>query len=151
MSQDPTFSCPQTPDLETVLEISTTTQTPTQAPAVSSRTFDDLSGSPPPSQRTASHPPNHTASPPPNHTASPPPSHAALSPRAPPTPSWTLGPQHRGYVRSATSYLIGVPGGPEWDQMLASYVTFESLSSARSVGISIDVRLCVNDTIVGII
>lgn len=48
-------------------------------------------------------------------------------------PSWTLGREHRPYIHSAAFYLIRVPGGPEWEKLLASYITFESLSSARSV------------------
>ena len=45
-------------------------------------------------------------------------------------PSWSLGPQHRKYVHNAAPYLTGVPGGPEWEKMLASFITFESLSSS---------------------
>jgi len=48
-------------------------------------------------------------------------------------PSWTLGPQHRPYVHAAASYLLGVPGGADWEKLLALYITFESLSSDRSV------------------
>lgn len=48
-------------------------------------------------------------------------------------PSWTLGPQHHQYVHAAAPYLIGVPGGPAWESLLASYIIFESLSSARPV------------------
>ena len=50
-------------------------------------------------------------------------------------PSWVLGPQHRDYVHSAASFLIGVPGGPEWEKLLASYITYEGLSSFRSVSV----------------
>jgi hypothetical protein len=48
-------------------------------------------------------------------------------------PSWTLGPQHDVYVHTAASYLIAVPGGVAWEQLLARYIIFEGLSSARSV------------------
>ena len=40
--------------------------------------------------------------------------------------SWLLGPQH-----AAAPYLIGVPGGPGWEKLLASFITFESLSSSQ--------------------
>lgn len=46
---------------------------------------------------------------------------------------WTLGPQHRNYVHSAASYLVGAPGGPQWEKLLERYIIFESLLSARSV------------------
>jgi len=49
------------------------------------------------------------------------------------SPSWTIGPQHRPYVRAAAPYLVGVPGGVNWEKLLASYITFESLSADRSV------------------
>jgi hypothetical protein len=52
-------------------------------------------------------------------------------------PSWTLGPQHQHYVHTAAPYLIGVPGGQKWEKLLASYITFESLSAARSVSTSL--------------
>ena len=48
-------------------------------------------------------------------------------------PLWTLGPQHRTYVHAAAPYLVGVPGGADWEKLLAGYMTFESLSSDRSV------------------
>ncbi|KAF9782889.1 hypothetical protein BJ322DRAFT_990424, partial [Thelephora terrestris] len=31
----------------------------------------------------------------------------------------------------ARKYLLAVPGGPEWENLLAKFVTFESLSSSR--------------------
>lgn len=85
-------------------------------------------------------------SPSPSHAQSPSLSHLISSTNPSPlqtqgdwTPShqplWTLGPQHRGYIHPAASYLIGVPGGPKWESLLANYITFESLSSLRSVRI----------------
>ena len=41
---------------------------------------------------------------------------------------WTLSPQHRNYVHSATSYLIDAPGGLQWEKLLERYIVFESLS-----------------------
>lgn len=52
------------------------------------------------------------------------------------TPSWSLGPQHARHVHAALAYLLGVPGGPKWEKLLASFITFEGLSSARPVSIS---------------
>ena len=93
--------------------------------------------------RTTSPPPDRTTSLAPDRTVSTPPSRTGsrcsspvTSPSPLPTPSppsWTLGPQHRSYVHSAAPYLIEVPGGPEWDKLLAGYIVFESLSSVRSV------------------
>jgi hypothetical protein len=48
-------------------------------------------------------------------------------------PSWELGPEHNGYVHKAENYLTGVPGGPKWEELLAEYVIFESLSSSVPV------------------
>ena len=50
------------------------------------------------------------------------------------TPTWDLGPQHPNYVRPATTFLLGVPGGPEWMRLLERWVVFESLSSSNAVG-----------------
>ena len=50
-------------------------------------------------------------------------------------PTWQLGPQHPSYVHAAASYLIGVPGGPEWERLLERWVVFESLSSANGVSV----------------
>lgn len=47
------------------------------------------------------------------------------------TPSWSLGPQHGKYLHKAYKFLLGVPGGPEWESLLANFVTFESLSSSH--------------------
>ena len=63
----------------------------------------------------------------------PPPSQTQGHPTPRYEPSWTLGPQHHGYVHSAASYLAEVPGGDEWEKLLASYIMFESLSAARPV------------------
>lgn len=49
------------------------------------------------------------------------------------TPTWKLGPQHPSYVHAAKPFLIAVPGGPEWVELLERWVTFESLSSADPV------------------
>ena len=49
------------------------------------------------------------------------------------TPLWSLGPQHRNYVHAAVPYLLSVPGGSEWECLLASYITFEGLSSSTLV------------------
>lgn len=43
-------------------------------------------------------------------------------------PSWTLGPQHGDHLHTAAPYLIAVPGGHQWEKLLASFVTFESIS-----------------------
>ena len=51
------------------------------------------------------------------------------------TPSWSLGPQHGNYVHAAAPYLIAVPGGPQWEKLLASYVMYESLAASQRVGI----------------
>ena len=48
-------------------------------------------------------------------------------------PTWELGPQHPGYVHVAKTFLVGVPGGPEWVKLLGHWVVFESLSSAEAV------------------
>ena len=119
--------------------------------------------SPPPSRHALSLPSRHT-SPPPFHyvlTADIPllqaqdcltPRHElsqALRPADVPlsqvqeclTPShellWALRPQHQPYVHSAAPYLLGVPGGHKWERLLASYIIFESLSSARPVSPSV--------------
>ena len=47
--------------------------------------------------------------------------------------SWLLGPQHDNYIHAATPYLIGVPGGPGWEKLLVSFITFKSLSSSQPV------------------
>ena len=52
------------------------------------------------------------------------------------TPSWSLGPQHGNYVHAAAPYLIAVPGGPQWEKLLKSYVVYESLAASQSVSIS---------------
>ena len=49
------------------------------------------------------------------------------------TPSWLLGSHHGDYVHAAIPYLTAVPGGPCWEDLLSTFVTFESLSSARNV------------------
>ena len=49
------------------------------------------------------------------------------------TPMWSLGPGHGDYLRCAAGYLIGVPGGPKWEDLLARFITLEGLSSSRSV------------------
>ena len=54
-----------------------------------------------------------------------------------PRKSWDLRPHHRAYVHAAVPYLAGVSGTPEWEKLLATYITFESLSSSRSVSILI--------------
>jgi hypothetical protein len=51
------------------------------------------------------------------------------------TPSWSLGPQYGNYVHAAAPYLIGVPGGPGWEKLLANFIAFEGLSSSRPVSI----------------
>ena len=61
---------------------------------------------------------------PPSQVESWPPSH---------NPSWSLGRQHPTYVHAAAGYLVGVPGGPEWEKLLADYITFESLSASVPV------------------
>jgi hypothetical protein len=48
-------------------------------------------------------------------------------------PTWKLGPGHPAYVHSAVPYLIGVPGGPEWEKLLEHWVVFESLSFSKPV------------------
>ena len=55
-------------------------------------------------------------------------------------PLWKLGPQHRAYVHAAAPYLTGVPGGRKWEELLAHYITFEGLSSDRSVSRCLPVR-----------
>ena len=52
------------------------------------------------------------------------------------TQSWSLGPQHGNYVHAAAPYLIAVPGGPQWEKLLKSYVVYESLAASQSVSIS---------------
>ena len=47
------------------------------------------------------------------------------------TPTWNLGPQHPKYVQAAANFLIGVPGGPEWETLLELWAVFESLSSSN--------------------
>lgn len=66
-------------------------------------------------------------------------------------PSWTLGLQHRPYVHAAASYLVAVPGGADWEKLLVGYITFEGLSSDRSVS-----NLCTDlpvlaDNVIGLI
>lgn len=117
----------------------TTTQTRTRALMVTSETPDGFGGPPsPPSHTPTSSPPlSRCASPSPSCVlpADPPPSQASKGWIPSHKPSWTLGPQHRRYVHLAASYLTGVPGGPEWEKLLANYVIFESLSAARGVSV----------------
>ena len=49
------------------------------------------------------------------------------------TPSWKLGPQHGSYVRNAVPFLLCVPGGPEWESLVTSLITLESLAPSRPV------------------
>lgn len=131
---------------------SKTTLTPTQVSTLILETLDDLGGfslpvpTPSPSlSRHMSLSPSRCASPSPSHHAmfvDPPASQAQRGWTPHHKPSWVLGPQHRSYVHSATPYLIGVPGGFGWENLLARYIVFESLSSARSVSLFID--LCVH-------
>ena len=51
------------------------------------------------------------------------------------TLSWLLGPQHGNYIHAAAPYLIAVPGGPQWEKLLASYVMYESLVASQHMGI----------------
>ena len=98
------------------------------------------------SQKDSNEPLSRVLSPPLSHSTSPPSPHISSTHLSPlqaqerltigHEPSWTLGPQHRSYVHLAEPYFIGVSGGPEWEKLLASYIQFESLSSARSVSTS---------------
>ena len=49
------------------------------------------------------------------------------------TQSWEVGPQHGVHVHNAVPFLLCVPGGPKWDTLLESFVTFEGLSSSLPV------------------
>ena len=49
------------------------------------------------------------------------------------TQSWEGGPQHSVHVHNAVPFLLCVPGGPKWDTLLESFVTFEGLSSSLPV------------------
>lgn len=134
-------------------QTSTTTQTPMRASMDADGTSDDFCGSSPSPTRTPLNPLRHTS---PSSrralSADPSPSQAQGCRTAGRNPSWTLGPQHRDYVHSAASYLAGVPGGPEWNDLLASYITFESLSSARAVSVSINASSSLsNNIVIGII
>ena len=92
--------------------------------------------SPPPRRASTESPviPGHTSSP---ASLVPLTNRAPSQSRGPWTPShrpsWILGPQHRQYVHAAAPYLLGVPGGADWENLLVSYITFESLSADRSV------------------
>jgi len=67
-------------------------------------------------------------------------------------PLWKLGRQHRPYVHAAAPYLTAVPGGREWEDLLAAYITFEGLSSNRSVsGLLIDSSISLTDDLPGLL
>ena len=53
------------------------------------------------------------------------------------SPSWTLGPQHLEHVKNAAPFLCAVPGGPEWEELLARFITLEGLSLSLDVSSSL--------------
>ena len=109
------------PSLTPTQVVSAPPPTPTQMLMVGTLTPDGLDQFTPPPSRV---PPSNLST-----------SQAQDGWRPTHNPSWTLGPQHRSYVHAASSYLTGVPGGPEWERLLASYIDFEGLSSVRSVSV----------------
>ena len=60
----------------------------------------------------------------------PPSASSSLDPRWKPTQvsSWKLGAQHPEYLHNAWKYLLSVPGGVEWQELLKHYVQFEKLA-----------------------
>lgn len=112
---------PATPASAEVHTPRTTPDPPSSTMRVSSTT-----ASPEPAP---SHPSRHTSS------AHPPTSEDEMDLPLTKIPLWSLGPQHRPYVHHAAPYLVDVPGGPEWDNLLASYITFESLASSQPVSL----------------
>ena len=70
-----------------------------------------------------------TRSPPPTtFDVIPPPSTSSMDPRPTQASSWKLGVQHPEYLRNAWKYLLSVPGGMEWQELLKHYVQFEMLA-----------------------
>ena len=48
-------------------------------------------------------------------------------------PSWTLEDSHAAHVHLAADFLLAVPGGCEWRQLLKRYIRFEGLSPSIDV------------------
>ena len=60
----------------------------------------------------------------------PPSTSSSLEPRQKPTQvsSWKLEAQHPKYLHNAWKYLLSVPGGMEWQELLKHHVQFEKLA-----------------------
>ena len=46
----------------------------------------------------------------------------------PPHHAWVLDEQHPEFLHVGEKYLLGIPGGNDWSQLLLRYVEFEGLA-----------------------
>lgn len=88
-----------------------------------------------------------------NHESSPSPSPSPQDQGWAPThtPLWKRGPQHGPHVEKAESFLLGVPGGPKWEELLASFITLKGLSSSLHVSAVFSINSPPTNTLAGLV